>query len=26
MRRDYPSQHGWRDHAALFLDVRAEEP
>jgi len=24
--RDYPSQHGWRDHAVLFLHVRAQEP
>jgi len=26
MRRDYPSQHGWRDHAALFLHVRSKKP
>jgi hypothetical protein len=22
----HPSQRGWRDHAALFLYVRAEKP
>jgi SAM-dependent methyltransferase len=24
--RDHPSQRGWREHAALFLHVRAEKP
>jgi hypothetical protein len=22
----HPSQRGWRDHAALFLYIRAEKP